>query len=349
MSERARVVWSEGMFLRTQHFQQQDRWAEGLTRDVLLAVPRPCLGRARAGAGFRHAGAGQGRRCATAAASCPTARRSRSRRTRRSRSRCTSAPAPPRRWSGSSCRSCRRAPSRSTRPGARPPACGSRRGRSRCATRSPAPRRSAAVEIAEPRFRLDAAATASAAWSGLAVARVIGAQTDGGLVLDPEFIPPSLAVRCQPCPDELSRGADRQARERRRRARRVRQRQAPAGCRRHRRLPDPDAVQPGRGDGASSGRSAHGPSRGRLPLAGRPRRRGLGLRRLGAAAAGAATLSSRPPGSELPAAVPGASPAARRAGATRPPGDRRSRSRPIPAASVRPTCRTARSTRPPRS
>ena len=37
MSERARVVWSEGMFLRTQHFQQQDRWAEGLTRDMLLA------------------------------------------------------------------------------------------------------------------------------------------------------------------------------------------------------------------------------------------------------------------------------------------------------------------------
>lgn len=29
MSSRARLVWSEGMFLRTQHFQQQDRWIEG--------------------------------------------------------------------------------------------------------------------------------------------------------------------------------------------------------------------------------------------------------------------------------------------------------------------------------
>jgi type VI secretion system protein ImpJ len=32
MSQRAKVVWSEGMFLRTQHFQQQDRWVEGLLR-----------------------------------------------------------------------------------------------------------------------------------------------------------------------------------------------------------------------------------------------------------------------------------------------------------------------------
>ena len=30
MTSGDRVVWSEGMFLRTQHFQQQDRWIEGL-------------------------------------------------------------------------------------------------------------------------------------------------------------------------------------------------------------------------------------------------------------------------------------------------------------------------------
>ncbi|HET6470109.1 MAG TPA: type VI secretion system baseplate subunit TssK [Geminicoccaceae bacterium] len=30
-----RVVWSEGMFLRTQHFQQQDRWIEGRIRTAL--------------------------------------------------------------------------------------------------------------------------------------------------------------------------------------------------------------------------------------------------------------------------------------------------------------------------
>ena len=28
-----RVVWLEGMFLRAQHFQQQDRWLEALVRD----------------------------------------------------------------------------------------------------------------------------------------------------------------------------------------------------------------------------------------------------------------------------------------------------------------------------
>src|SRR3981081_4843980 len=27
-----RVVWQEGMFLRAQHFQQQDRWLEALVR-----------------------------------------------------------------------------------------------------------------------------------------------------------------------------------------------------------------------------------------------------------------------------------------------------------------------------
>lgn len=34
-----RVVWSEGLFLRTQHFQQQDRHAEALLRAALLAAP----------------------------------------------------------------------------------------------------------------------------------------------------------------------------------------------------------------------------------------------------------------------------------------------------------------------
>jgi type VI secretion system protein ImpJ len=32
MSWTNRVVWQEGMFLRTQHFQQQDRWTEQLVR-----------------------------------------------------------------------------------------------------------------------------------------------------------------------------------------------------------------------------------------------------------------------------------------------------------------------------
>ena len=33
-----RVVWLEGMFLRTQHFQQQDRWVEALVRDRTAAL-----------------------------------------------------------------------------------------------------------------------------------------------------------------------------------------------------------------------------------------------------------------------------------------------------------------------
>ena len=32
MSWTNRVVWQEGMFLRTQHFQQQDRWTEQVIR-----------------------------------------------------------------------------------------------------------------------------------------------------------------------------------------------------------------------------------------------------------------------------------------------------------------------------
>ena len=32
MSRGARIVWTEGMFLHTQHFQQHDRWAEELAR-----------------------------------------------------------------------------------------------------------------------------------------------------------------------------------------------------------------------------------------------------------------------------------------------------------------------------
>jgi type VI secretion system protein ImpJ len=37
-----RVVWQEGMFLRTQHFQQQDRWTEQLVRTRVQALrPHP--------------------------------------------------------------------------------------------------------------------------------------------------------------------------------------------------------------------------------------------------------------------------------------------------------------------
>ena len=42
MSWTNRVVWQEGMFLRTQHFQQQDRWTEQLVRGWVQALrPHP--------------------------------------------------------------------------------------------------------------------------------------------------------------------------------------------------------------------------------------------------------------------------------------------------------------------
>lgn len=39
MAGKNKVVWSEGLFLRTQHFQQQDRYVEALTRGAMQAAP----------------------------------------------------------------------------------------------------------------------------------------------------------------------------------------------------------------------------------------------------------------------------------------------------------------------
>ncbi|MDH5453834.1 MAG: type VI secretion system baseplate subunit TssK, partial [Paracoccaceae bacterium] len=44
MADSNKVVWSEGLFLRTQHFQQQDRYAESLLRGALLAAPLQAYG-----------------------------------------------------------------------------------------------------------------------------------------------------------------------------------------------------------------------------------------------------------------------------------------------------------------
>ena len=44
MTERNKVVWSEGLFLRTQHFQQQDRYTEALMRAGLQAAPYQAFG-----------------------------------------------------------------------------------------------------------------------------------------------------------------------------------------------------------------------------------------------------------------------------------------------------------------
>lgn len=47
MADRNRVVWTEGLFLRTQHFQQQDRHVEALVRGALAAHPLQSFGFSR--------------------------------------------------------------------------------------------------------------------------------------------------------------------------------------------------------------------------------------------------------------------------------------------------------------
>lgn len=44
MTKGGKVVWSEGMFLRTQHFQQQDRHTEALVRRVIHSLPHTAFG-----------------------------------------------------------------------------------------------------------------------------------------------------------------------------------------------------------------------------------------------------------------------------------------------------------------
>jgi type VI secretion system protein ImpJ len=56
----------------------------------------------------------------------------------------------------------------------------------------------APLHVAEPRFRLLAGADAKDSYTILPLARVLGAQSDGGLLLDAEFIPPCLSIRPSP-------------------------------------------------------------------------------------------------------------------------------------------------------
>ncbi|HPR08883.1 MAG TPA: type VI secretion system baseplate subunit TssK, partial [Denitromonas sp.] len=36
--QRAKILWGEGLFLRPQHFQQQDAYAEALSRHALMTA-----------------------------------------------------------------------------------------------------------------------------------------------------------------------------------------------------------------------------------------------------------------------------------------------------------------------
>ena len=85
-----RVVWQEGMFLRAQHFQQQDRWTGALVRGRAHGAAAASLGAGRDGDRPRPAGDRPVSRCIRRPAYSRTARRlrSRARPTTRRRSIC---------------------------------------------------------------------------------------------------------------------------------------------------------------------------------------------------------------------------------------------------------------------
>ena len=86
-----KVVWSEGLFLQPQHFQQQDRYFERYVESAVPGARAAQLGLHRARARARSPEHRQVRRCAAPPACFPTARRSGCRTTIRCRRRSTSA------------------------------------------------------------------------------------------------------------------------------------------------------------------------------------------------------------------------------------------------------------------
>jgi type VI secretion system protein ImpJ len=198
MSERARVVWSEGMFLRTQHFQQQDRWVEGLVRGTLQGIRGHGWG-VRAlelDTGLLAQGKIGLRRCegilpdGTLFAIPET----------------TPHPEPLPLAAGTADTLVHlelpvvQAGAVEIDPQGRA-ASGARFAAREIEVRDSIAGAEglATVEVGEPRFRLAARGEADrSAWAGLAIARVVGAEADGGLVLDPGFVPPCLAVAASP-------------------------------------------------------------------------------------------------------------------------------------------------------
>ena len=193
MSDANRVLWSEGLFLRPQHFQQQDRHTEALVRGALQAGQLHAWGFARA-----HARRGPARRRPRGGDRGPRhpARRHALRHPRghgparagRHRPR----HARRRRAAGAAAGDARRRELR-PRPRRPPPAPATAAGSSGCATRCRAaasPRRSRSP--VRPRCCSRRAAT-PAATSTLPVAELTGLRADGGVALREGFLPPALA------------------------------------------------------------------------------------------------------------------------------------------------------------
>jgi type VI secretion system protein ImpJ len=218
-----RVLWSEGLFLRTQHFQQQDRHAEALVREL-----RSPPGRLQT-CGFTALSLDAVRCSRPVASRCSRPRgifpdgtpfrHSRDPWTRRSRWR---SPARRRRdpvLPRPAARNARRREP-STRPMASPRARATAAGSSACATRCMAAPMPEEIEIARPQARLLLA-------PGSARGRLhhpcrrrarSGLRADGGIALAETFLPPALVMRSGAVLRPAAAGADHRHRPHHRRA-----------------------------------------------------------------------------------------------------------------------------------
>ena len=216
MSDANRVLWSEGLFLRTQHFQQQDRYTEAVVRGALAGRAAADLRLPLPDARPRAAGVGRSRRPVGARHLSRTARPSPSPRpwTRPSRWRSAATPVPAR--CSSRCRWNRRAA-----PASIP--------RTRDAIRRALPRRIVPVrdavqggaepeeiEIARPQPCCSPRANRSAATPALPVAELRGLRADGSVALASGFLPPALATGAVACYAQLVAGGDHRPRPHRR-------------------------------------------------------------------------------------------------------------------------------------
>ena len=193
MSEANRVLWSEGLFLRTQHFQQQDRFFETVARGTLQAGRLQTFGFRSLTLDPSLLELGKSP-CFRRAASSPMAR-----------------PSPfPKRWTRPS-----RCPS--------PPRPGPARCLSRCLSRPPggvsfdpahgnpsgARYRGTIVtvkdaihggadaeeiEIARPQALLLAPGKSVGGYTALPICETRGLKADGSVALDSTFLPPTLAT-----------------------------------------------------------------------------------------------------------------------------------------------------------
>ena len=191
-----RVVWLEGMFLRAQHFQQQDRWLEALVRDRTGALASPCLGADRGGdrpqpAGHRPVCAGSGSGVfedGTPFAMPGETDQPAAARSARNDAQChrlsRAAGAPGR--------------ERSRSPPTAPPKAATSSATSRPTTPIPARRSRAEVQVGRLRLRYMLETENRAGYHCIGLARVTEVGADRRVALDDQWIAPCLACSAAP-------------------------------------------------------------------------------------------------------------------------------------------------------